>query len=246
MRRRIAAGNWKMHLDLVRALALARDLKEKLSGIEGVEIIICPPFPFLIPIREILKGSPIKLGAQNMHFAEEGAFTGEVSPKMLSGICEYVILGHSERRHIFGESDELIRKKVESALKFGLRPILCVGETLEERDEGRKFEVVERQMRSALEGLDFEDLIIAYEPVWAIGTGRPAGGSDAQEMACFIRGILGSRGGEVPVLYGGSVNSRNIAEFSRRPDIDGALVGGASLRAGEFAEIAREIASSQL
>ena len=239
------AGNWKMHLDVEGALSLIRSLREGLDEIGGVEKAVFPSFVALHPVREILSGSSIKLGAQNMYAEDEGAFTGEVSPIMLKGLCEYVILGHSERRNYFGESDELINKKVKKALEHKIKPVLCVGEKLEERKRGLTEEVVRGQLEGCLSGIkDADGLVVAYEPVWAIGTGVPASDEDALRVIKLIRETLRELIGadDVRILYGGSVNKDNIVEFVRHDDIDGALVGGASLRAGEFIEIVRRTA----
>lgn len=248
MRIPIIAGNWKMNTTLQEARNLIEKLREALKGIEGVEKVICPPFISLAPARELLEGTDIKLGAQNMYFEEKGAYTGEISPSMLSGLCEYVILGHSERRGYFGEDDELVNKKVRAAISFGLKPILCVGERLEERDAGRTEEVVTRQVREGLRDLDsLPGLVIAYEPVWAIGTGRPATGEEANRVSRLIRKLVAELygdevAGELRIQYGGSVTEANIAEFISQPEIDGALVGGASLRAEEFGSIVEQTA----
>lgn len=248
MRVPLIAGNWKMHTTLKQALNLVQELKSGLEEIEGVEKVICPPFISLAAVKEALGDSAIGLGAQNMHYEEQGAFTGEVSPLMLKDLCQYVILGHSERRRYFGEDDALINRKVLAAFKFGLKPIMCVGETLEERDAGKTQEVVERQVREGLKGVtDPDGLVIAYEPVWAIGTGRAASGDDAMAVIGLIRGILrelwGAKADEIRILYGGSVTGENIDQFVRYPDIDGALVGGASLKAQEFQTIVARTAA---
>ena len=246
MRTPIIAGNWKMNTTLPQALALVRAMKESLEAIPQVESVLCPPFISLAAIRDLLQGSPIRLGAQNMYFQEKGAFTGETSPAMLQGLCHYVILGHSERRHIFGETDELVNQKVKAALTFGLKPILCVGEVLAEREAGKTREVVTRQVRGGLAGVkDPDGLVVAYEPVWAIGTGRAATTGDAQEVIGHIRHLLAEVFGPpaaqaIRIQYGGSVTRENTAPFLREPDIDGALVGGASLRAEEFVSIVEQ------
>ena len=235
-----------MNTTLPEALALVGAMKERLVAIPGVEVVLCPPFISLSALAGALKGSPIGLGAQNMCFQEKGAYTGEVSPLMLRGLCQYVILGHSERRHYFGEADELINKKLRAALACGLKPILCVGERLEEKEKGQAEAVVERQLRGALVGAaDPDGLVVAYEPVWAIGTGRAATPADAQETMAFLRRSLGeccggSTAQALRLLYGGSVTKENVAPFLREPDIDGALVGGASLKAEEFLGIVEQ------
>ena len=245
MPRLVIAGNWKMNTDLAGAMDLADGVREDAGLISGVEIILCPPFISLGAVREAVKGTSIKVGAQNMHFQASGAFTGEIAPPMLQGLCDYVILGHSERRQLFGESDELINQKVRAAFQHGLQPILCVGETLEQRESGQAGMVVSQQLRAGLDGvLDITGLVVAYEPVWAIGTGRAATPEIAAEMmGGFILDTLRSLHPDaadgVPLLYGGSVNPGNIAGFAGLDSVHGALVGGASLQADQFMEIAR-------
>ena len=242
-------GNWKMNTTVTEAETLASALRRELDSLPGVDVALCPPFISLERMAQALEGSSLKVGAQNMHYEDKGAFTGEVSPAMLQGMCQLVILGHSERRNLFGETDELINRKVRKAREVGLRPILCVGERLEERQQGREEAVVSASLAACLVGVGSPDglpdgLIVAYEPVWAIGTGLAATGEQAQAMSALIRRLLadlyGQQGAEaVPILYGGSVTPTNIAEFVSQPDIDGALVGGASLDAQQFAEIVR-------
>ena len=247
MRKKVIAGNWKMNNDLHGTVSLISDLKKELNGknVEA-EVIICPPFTSLETASTLLKDSTIKLGAQNMYFEESGAFTGEVSVSMLkSAGCEYVILGHSERRTIFCESDQVINKKIKTAIKFGLKPIFCIGETLEEREKGITFKVVETQVQNGLKDLsesDLLNLIIAYEPVWAIGTGRNATPQQAQEVHQFIRGLISKLyssnfARQLVIQYGGSVKADNAKELLSQLDIDGALVGGACLKADSFAKI---------
>ena len=247
MRKKVIAGNWKMNNDLHGTVNLISDLKKEMNGknIEA-EVIICPPFISLETASTLLKDSSIKLGAQNMYFEESGAFTGEVSPSMLKSVdCEYVILGHSERRTIFGENDQVINKKIKTAIKFGLKPIFCIGETLEEREKGITFKVVETQIQNGLKDLsenDLSNLIIAYEPVWAIGTGRNATPQQAQEVHQFIRGLISKLyssnfARQLVIQYGGSVKADNAQELLSQPDIDGALVGGACLKADSFIKI---------
>ena len=246
------AGNWKMHTTLGEAVALAQEMREPLSALHGITRVVCPPFVSLAAVANALAESPIAVGAQDLHPASRGAFTGEVSGAMLRGLCQYVIVGHSERRHLFGENDDLVGSKAAAALDVGLAPILCVGETLEERDAGQAMEVVTRQLQTALRRLEADAiaaLAVAYEPVWAIGTGRPATGEQVQEMMILVRDVLVELAGTkaatlVPLLYGGSVTPGNIREFAAQPDVDGALVGGASLRAGEFVAIAEAIAET--
>jgi triosephosphate isomerase len=243
MRTPLIAGNWKMNTTLDEAIALVKEMLPGLEQIKGVEKVICPPFISLAAVNGLIEGSSIKLGAQNMYFEDKGAYTGEISPLMLAKLCEFVILGHSERRHYFKESGEIIDKKVAAALKVGLKPILCIGETLEENEAGKTEEVLMKQLGSSSHHLG--DLVLAYEPVWAIGTGRAASGKQANDTISFIRQFISKQYGgeiaqEVRILYGGSVNSANIAEFIKQPEIDGALVGGASLEADEFLGIVRQ------
>ena len=239
----IIAGNWKMNTTLQEARDLVSGIMLCLGGIEGVQTVICPPFTSLSAVADILRGSSVSLGAQNMHYEDRGAFTGEVSPTMLAELCQFVILGHSERRQVFGETDEQINMKVRAALKAGLRPILCVGEQLDQREQGNAEATVEMQITGCLGGIsEAAGLSIAYEPVWAIGTGRAATPEVAQEMMAHIRSVLGTvRPGEsadeVPLLYGGSVNSANVSEYMGQPDVNGALVGGASLDGDSFLQI---------
>ena len=242
------AGNWKMHTTVEEAVALAQAVRGPLERLAGITRVVCPPFVSLAAVTHALEGSAIQVGAQNLHPEPKGAFTGEVSGAMLQGLCSHVIVGHSERRHHFGEDDATVNRKLLSAMAVGLTPILCVGERLEEREKGRAAEVVSRQLRAAVSGVataEMARLAVAYEPVWAIGTGRAATGAMAQEMMGLLRTLLRERAGdeadEVPLLYGGSVTAENIGEFAREPDINGALVGGASLRAEEFVEIARQV-----
>jgi triosephosphate isomerase len=246
MRTPIIAGNWKMNTTLEEAKTLVRELLGRGLGRDaGVEQVLCPPFISLAIVAELLWGTPVKVGAQNMYSEPKGAYTGEVSPPMLSELCQYVILGHSERRHIFGESNQMVNGKVKAALHAGLTPILCVGERLEEREAGRTQEVVVGQLRGSLEGVAAAGgLVIAYEPVWAIGTGLAATAADASQVIGLIRttvaGLYGdSIAGEMRIQYGGSVTPANAAELMAQPEIDGALVGGASLKAEDFMEIVR-------
>jgi len=242
------AGNWKMNTTATEAEQLVLEMLEKLDRIEGAEKVLCPPFVSLVALNMMLRGASIKLGAQNMHFETAGAYTGEISPLMLSELCEFVILGHSERRWYFGETDEIVNKKVKAALVNKLKPILCVGERLEENEAGKTEEVINRQMTAALKGIEpVSNLVIAYEPVWAIGTGKAASGEQAAATIQFIRDVLAklwnkSIAQDLRILYGGSVNSANIAEFISHPEIDGALVGGASLKAEEFVSIVEQTA----
>lgn len=243
MRIPLIAGNWKMNTTVAEAEELASSMRAKLDKIEGIEKVVCPPFISLTAVGRILQGSSVRLGAQNMYFEVKGAYTGEISPTMLKGLVEFVILGHSERRSCFVETDEVINKKVQAALDFGLKPILCVGERLEENEAGETERVITKQLMESLGGIKPTiNLIVAYEPVWAIGTGRAADGLTAKTSIKCIRDILAKLWGsdvaqEVRVLYGGSVTSNNIAEFVSQSEIDGALVGGASLKADEFPSI---------
>jgi len=247
LRKLLIAGNWKMNKTVPEALLLVRELKELLKDInDDREVLVCPPFTALYPVGRELEGSRIALGAQNMFYQEKGAYTGEISPVMLVDVgCSFVILGHSERRHIFKEDDQLINKKVLSAVAHSLTPILCVGELLEERESGRTKEVVKRQVVEGLRGVKPEDeFVIAYEPVWAIGTGKTATPEQAQEVHQFIRELLRELFGEekaerVRILYGGSVKPENARSLISMPDVDGALVGGASLKAESFAKIVK-------
>jgi triosephosphate isomerase len=249
MRIPFIAGNWKMNTMVAEAVKLVSDMLDELDEIEGVEKVLCPPFTSLVTIRELLKGSSVKLGAQNMHFETKGAYTGEISPLMLTELCEFVILGHSERRWYFGETDQVVNEKVKMALRNRLKPILCVGERLEENEAGKTEEIIARQIKQDLNNVESNPgVVIAYEPVWAIGTGRAASGEQAAATIKFIRSILASLWGEdiaqsLRLLYGGSVTSNNIAEFVSQSEIDGALVGGASLKAREFLSIVKQTAA---
>jgi triosephosphate isomerase len=249
MRTPFIAGNWKMHKAAEEAVALATELRSLLEGVQGIDVAVCPPFPALGAVRQALAGSFIGVGAQNMHWEEAGAFTGEVSPKMLQGLCDYIIIGHSERRTLFGETDETVNKKIHAALAHSLAPIVCVGENLEQNQGGQTEAVVGTQVRAAFAGLSADQartIVVAYEPIWAIGTGIPAHGPDAARIiGGAIRATLGNLYGDdvaqvVRIQYGGSVKPANTAEFMGESEIDGALVGGASLRAEDFSGIVRE------
>ncbi len=239
------AGNWKMNTSVGEAINIIREMQPDLEAISNVETVLCPPFISLVPAFKLVQGSRTRLGAQNLYHEDKGAFTGEISPLMLVGICQYVILGHSERRQYFHESNELICKKISAAIRNNLDPILCVGENLQEYEAGKTAEVVAAQLVHSLEGIEkAENLTIAYEPVWAIGTGKAATAEQANKTISLIRSLLSRKYGSalsetMRVLYGGSVNAANIAELISQPDIDGALVGGASLKAGEFVSIVR-------
>ncbi|MDR0310256.1 MAG: triose-phosphate isomerase [Acidobacteriota bacterium] len=243
----VIAGNWKMHNTWSEARALARAIRKGVGDTARVEVVIAPPFTALPVAAEEINGSGVTLAAQNVHWEDKGAFTGEISTAMLKDAgCGMVILGHSERRQYFGETDELVNRKARAVLRAGLQPIICIGETLSERESGKHEETVSKQLAGGLDGLTDEDLlriIFAYEPVWAIGTGRTASPETAQEMHGFIRGWLfdkfGKNAGAVRILYGGSVKPDNIDALMRQPDIDGALVGGACLEAESFLRIIR-------
>lgn len=241
----LIAANWKMHKTLQEAQDFVRDFLPLVSGTTGVEIAICPPFTGLSTVRSNLGDSQVRLGAQDVFWESQGAYTGEISPLMLLDLdCRYVIIGHSERRHVLGETENSINRKLKAVCAAGLIPIFCVGETLEQREKDLVREVVGQQLLKGLHDQAAAEMVIAYEPVWAIGTGVNATPDDAQEMAQYIRASLGRIYGQdwaagVRILYGGSVKPNNIASFMRQPDIDGALVGGASLNAADFAAIVR-------
>jgi triosephosphate isomerase len=246
MRIPIIAGNWKMNKNVAEAVELVRALRESTAGVEKVEMVVCPPFIALTAVKEALAGSKIAVGAQNVYWEEKGAFTGEISPLMLKGLVTYVIIGHSERRQYFGETDATVNKRVKAALAHRLTPIMCVGETLAQREAGETSAVVTTQVTNGLAGLTGEEvksIVIAYEPVWAIGTGRASTGEDANAViAQNIRGPLSKLFGEsvaqgIRVQYGGSVTPANIEEFMGASEIDGALVGGASLKVADFTTV---------
>jgi triosephosphate isomerase len=270
MRTPMIAGNWKMNTTVSVAVALVKELHSgpqlqddserivcppevclvklnvSLDEIPNVDKVVCPPFVSLAPLRDLLKGSSIKLGAQNLYFEEKGAYTGEISPLMVAELCEFVIIGHSERRQYFHETGEIVNKKVKAALKVGLKPILCVGEKLEEKEAGRTEEVVSEQLSSALDGIGkVNGMSIAYEPVWAIGSGQAATAEQANNTIGFIRQTVARLSGDktaqkMRILYGGSVTAENISEFIEQPEIDGALVGGASLKTDQFFSIVKQ------
>jgi triosephosphate isomerase len=256
MRRPIIAANWKMHLGRVHeALTLVRRIRLPLGRLEGVDVVLCPPFTVLAPLAEVIGSKAIALGAQNMHWDDEGAHTGEVAPSMLVGLCRYVIIGHSERRASGGstESDGAVNRKVKSALAHGLTPIVCVGEDAARNEVGETDGFVGGQVRAALEGLSADDVgrtVVAYEPIWAIGTGRSATPAAANRtIALAVRGTIAESFGEdvagaVRVQYGGSVNADNIAGFMAMPEIDGALVGGASLKP-EFVDLVSRVEAAR-
>lgn len=244
MRKPIIAGNWKMHKTIAEALEFVNEVKDKVNN-DNVEAVICAPFTLLKDLKEVTKGTNIKIGAQNMHFEEKGAFTGEISPLMLKELyIDYIVIGHSERRQYFNETNETVNKKVLKALEVGIDPILCVGETLEEREAGNTKDVCKVQVEKALENVSKEDLakvVIAYEPVWAIGTGKTATSEDANNVIAYIREVVanlyGELANEVRIQYGGSVKPSNVAEIMNQSDIDGALVGGASLEANDYIKL---------
>lgn len=254
MRVPIIAGNWKMHKTVEEAVALVRKMRRGLSEVKSVERVLCPPFVALTAVQELLRATDIKLGAQDMFWEEQGAYTGEISPLMLRELCDYVIIGHSERRQYFAETDENVHRKAVAALAHGLTPIICVGENLQQNESGATEQVVSSQVRAALMGLSADQvrgLVIAYEPIWAIGTGKPATGAVANRIiGLVIRGTIADLYDEtmasaVRIQYGGSVKPDNIEEFMVQPEIDGALVGGASLDANDFVEIVRRSARAK-
>ena len=248
MRTPLIAGNWKMNTTIEEAVALVAAMQKELADITGVEKLVCPPFISLKSVSELLADSSIKLGAQNMYYEDKGAFTGEVSPLMIKDVCSYVIIGHSERRQYFND-DIYINNKVKAAIEYGINPLLCIGEKLEENESGLTVKVLERQLEQALTGVDnIGSLVIAYEPIWAIGTGKSASGEQANETIGAIRKKIGSLYNNevayvVRILYGGSANAENIAEFAGQPEIDGALVGGASLKPDKFISMVKQTSS---
>ena len=243
----ILAGNWKMHKTVAESVALVNELKKNCAGIGDREILVCPTFTSLDAIGGIIKGSNIRLGGQNIFWEAQGAFTGEISGPMLKAVgCQYAVIGHSERRQFFGETDDTVAKRVKAAFENNLIPILCVGETLAEREANSQFSVVEKQLRDGLKLMPLSQaakLVVAYEPVWAIGTGKTASPEQAQEIHAYIRKILAELGKDVAdkirILYGGSIKPGNIDELMRCPDIDGGLIGGASLKAEDFTRIVK-------
>ena len=248
MRTPLVAGNWKMNKTVAEARDLVRMMMAKLDEIANVGKVLCPPFLAIPSLAEMLKASGVGLGAQNLHWEEKGAFTGEVSPGMVKEFCQYVIIGHSERRTYFGETDESVNKKLQAAMKEGLVPIVCVGETLEQYEAGTTSEVVRRQIRVGLAGVDSTSaarIVVAYEPVWAIGTGKASSGENAnivhqQVVRPALSELFGAQTADaIRILYGGSVTAANASEFFAYPDIDGALVGGASLKPDEFVAITK-------
>lgn len=254
MRTPIVAGNWKMNMTIAEATALVREMRHELQEIQGVERVLCPPFTALSVVGELIQATPIGLGAQDMHWEDKGAFTGEISPLMIKELCKYVIIGHSERRQFFGETDETVNKKVKAAFKHSLIPIICVGENLKQNEAGETEAFVSGQVKGALKDLMpalVETLIVAYEPIWAIGTGKAATAAGANAViGLTVRGTMASLYGEavankVRIQYGGSVTPDNIVEFMTQPEIDGALVGGASLSAAKFLPLVRGAATAK-
>ena len=242
MRIPIIAGNWKMHKTAAEAIQFVESIKEQVQGTD-VEVVLCTPYTLLHPVKEAIRGTNIKLSAQNMHWDDQGAYTGEVSPLMLKELeVEYCIVGHSERRQYFNETDETVNKKVHAALKHNIKPIVCVGETLEQRENGETNTLVKRQVVKAFEGVSGErvaEIVIAYEPIWAIGTGKTATSEQANEVIYNIREVIRELYGEeiyteIRIQYGGSVKPSNVEEIMNQEDIDGALVGGASLKPDDF------------
>lgn len=254
MRKPFVAGNWKMFTSAASARQLARDVVKGWGAEDRVQVALCPPFPYLLTVAEELRGSVICLGAQNCYVKDEGAFTGEVSPAMLRDVgCKYVILGHSERRHVLGETDAFINQKVHAALAAGLDVIFCVGETLDQRERGQIEEVLDRQLSSGLRGVaetSMARVVVAYEPVWAIGTGKNASPEQAQTAHTFLRGRIAQLFSHqvaqaLIIQYGGSVKPENLVSLISQPDVDGGLVGGASLKADLFLSICREVLTAQ-
>ncbi len=251
MRRPMVAGNWKMFMTAAEARVLLSEILPGLTAIQGVEIVLCPPFTSILPVAALVEGTAVGIGAQNMHWEASGAFTGEIAAPMLAEFCKYVIIGHSERRTYFGETDATVNLKVKAAFGHGLIPIMCVGETLAENEAGTTAAVLTRQVKDGLFGIEAQaiaTLVIAYEPVWAIGTGRAATAEGANRViADIIRKLLNDLYGDglaqsVRILYGGSVKASNAAELFEQAEIDGALVGGASLKAAEFIPIVKAAA----
>ena len=246
MRIPMIAGNWKMNTTVDSAVKLVKDMLPELDKTGGVEKVVCPPFVSLTAVKAAIKNTSIKVGAQNVFYKEKGAYTGEISTEMLAGLCEYVIIGHSERRQYFGETDDIVNQKLEAAVENLLKPILCIGETLEENEAGKTEEVLTRQLMACSNKLYFfGGMVIAYEPIWAIGTGKSATAEEANKTIGFIRQLVKHEhgteiAGSVRILYGGSVTADNIGELMSQQEIDGALVGGASLKADEFLKIVRQ------
>ncbi|MBO7543610.1 triose-phosphate isomerase [bacterium] len=248
MRTPVIAGNWKMNKTVAEAVALASEIKEKVAGVENVKIIVCPVFTAVKSVADVLKGTNVKVGAQDMYWETSGAYTGEVSGEMLlEAGAEYVIIGHSERRQYFGETNETVNKKLKKALSIGLKPIVCIGETLADRESGATEAVVEKQVREGFVGLTAEEMkgtIIAYEPVWAIGTGKTATAEQAEAVHAFVRSLISQiwdkeTADAVVIQYGGSMKPENVASLLAQPDIDGGLIGGAALKADSFEKLVK-------
>ena len=248
MRTPVIAGNWKMNKTVAEAVALASEIKEKVAGVENVKIIVCPVFTAVKSVADVLKGTNVKVGAQDMYWETSGAYTGEVSGEMLlEAGAEYVIIGHSERRQYFGETNETVNKKLKKALSIGLKPIVCIGETLADRESGATEAVVEKQVREGFVGLTAEEMkgtIIAYEPVWAIGTGKTATADQAEAVHAFVRNLISQiwdkeTADAVVIQYGGSMKPENVASLLAQPDIDGGLIGGAALKADSFEKLVK-------
>lgn len=251
MRKPMMAGNWKMNKTVAEAVVLAQAIRDSVAGVESVDRVICPTFVCLPAVQQAVQGSDIAVGSQNVHWAESGAYTGEVSVGMLKGLVDYVIIGHSERRQFFAETDETVNKKVHAVLAAGLTPIVCVGESLTQNEAGETHSFVSGQVKAALDGLSGEQvqsLVIAYEPIWAIGTGRAATAQQAQDICGdTVRAAVAEAFGDlvahsVRILYGGSTNAKNIGEIMQQPDIDGALIGGAALQAESYASMVKTTA----
>jgi len=247
----VVAGNWKMNTTVSEAIALAAGVRDGAAGVTGVELVLCPPAVSLVAVSDTVKGSAVKVGAQNMHFQESGAFTGEVSPGMLQGICDYVIIGHSERRQMFAETDESVNLKIKAAQAAGLRPIMCVGETLEQREAGQASDFISGQVRAGLEGItDANGLVVAYEPIWAIGTGQSATPETAAEIIGGViletlRSIFSGAAANISLLYGGSMNGGNAGDYAAQDCIHGGLIGGAALQADQFLQVATAVVAAK-
>jgi len=247
----VVAGNWKMNTTVSEAAALAAGVRDGAAGVTGVELVLCPPAVSLVAVSDAVKGSAVKVGAQNMHFQESGAFTGEVSPGMLQGICDYVIIGHSERRQMFAETDESVNLKIKAAQAAGLRPIMCVGETLEQREAGQASDFISGQVHAGLEGItDATGLVVAYEPIWAIGTGQSATPETAAEIIGGViletlRSIFSGAAANISLLYGGSMNGGNAGGYAAQDCIHGGLIGGAALQADQFLQVATAVVAAK-
>lgn len=248
MRKIMIAANWKMNTTPNEATSLVNQMLPDLRDVTDVDVLLCPPFISTMLVSELIKNTTIKQGAQNSYYEDKGAFTGEISPAMLAEVCQYVILGHSERRSLFSESNQVVNRKIKACIKHKLKPVLCIGESLDENDSGRTEEVLSTQLRQSLEGVTTAEaagLVVAYEPIWAIGTGRAASGQQANATIGMIRRTLSdvfnvATAKAIRILYGGSANGVNITEFVSQPEIDGALVGGASLKAAEFVSMVKQ------